>query len=378
MAKPIFLFLILFLPISLFCQTNDELRDILNLPENECEKYSSFYAEEISSFGFDDIDSIGKYLDFWIEKCSYNEAVFRVFILISIQEGGIKEEDLGSNYEYFISNFQDRVMESAYSGYQNTFENDKAYFVYIPLRSDFDSWTKAWANSLLKKKEWTGLNHFFLSLYSQKNEYFPDEELYNSKYDSISFINSWREEDLKEKRTNGSFALTLGTWIPQGQLTNHMDISPLLGFNGEILISERSSIGANLNFRIPVNKKDFRINTSDSTELTRTTFGMDFNAYLAYDLLYIHNFKLSAYGGIGFETIITDIERPIDNDEEEPGNYSISTYNFNAGLDFSLKNKKNRYWGIRTGFTLMDYNIGIRAANDLSGSAYRFTAYYRF
>ncbi len=378
MAKPFFLLLIITLPSFLFSQNNDELRDILNLPQNKCEEYSPSYAKAISGFGFEDIDSIGKYLDFWIETCGYNEAVFRVFVLMSIQEGEIKEEDIGSNYEYFISNFQERTLEAQYSGYQNTFENDKAYFLYIPLRSEFDSWTKAWSQNLLKEKNWTGLNHFFLSLYSQKSEFLIEEEINNPKYDSITFIQEWRKETLQETRNEGGFAISLGTWIPQGKLTDYMDISPVLGVNGEVLISERTSIGGNLNFMVPVNKRDFRINTPDSTELTKATFGINFNVYLSYDLLYIKKFKLSAYGGIGFESLITDISQPIENEDEEPVNYSINTYNINAGLDFSLRNKKYNYWGIKTGYTFMDYNIGIRAANDLGGNAFQLTAYYRF
>lgn len=378
MAKALFYFLFSFFPVLLFSQNNDELRDILNLPQNDCEKYSPYFADEISSFGFLDIDSIGKNLDFWIETCGYNEAVFRIFVLISIQEGSLNEEELGENYNYFLANFQERVLEAQRSDYQKVFENDQAFFLYIPLRSDFDAWTAQWAQSLLETKEVKGLDHYLLSLYSQKHDYFMQQELNNKMYDSISFVREWREDIIKERRSEGSTAVMIGTWIPIGALSNFMDISPVIGINAEIPVSKRSTIGGDFNIKVPVNKKQFRITTIDSTELTKSTFAFEFDFYLAYDFIQKKNYRLNGFAGMGFEVLITDLERPIENEDEEPGNYSITTYLANVGFELSFKNKNFSYWGIRTNLSIMDYNLGIRAADNLGGNAFRVMLFYRF
>lgn len=378
MARPLLIFLISIFPILLFSQNNDELRDVLDLPKNACEEYSGLYSNQISELDFDDIDSIGMYLDFWIEKCGYNEAVFRVFILISIQEGTIDEKDLGENYKYFLANFQERILESQRSDYQEVFENDKAFFLYIPLRSNFDSWTAEWARGILKNKNPKGLDHYLLTLYSQKHQYFLQEELNNSLYDSISFVKEWRADIIEERRNEGGFAVMLGTWIPLGEVSNYLDISPIIGINGEVPVSDRTYLGGNLNIKIPINKKEFRITTIDSTALTKATFSFDMDLYLAYNLIETKNMRFNTFGGLGFEISLTDIERPPENEEEESSNYSINSYLINLGFELSFRDSKYSYWGIRTTYTLMDYNLGIRVADNLSGNALRAMIFYRF
>lgn len=197
-------------------------------------------------------------------------------------------------------------------------------------------------------------------------------------YDSISFVKEWREEIIKERKHEVRTAVMLGTWIPIGPVSNFMDVSPVIGVNGENYVSDRSLIGGNFNIKIPINKKEFRITTIDSTELTKATFAFDFDLYLAYDFIQKKDLRLNGFAGIGLEMFTTDKERPIENEDEEPGNYSITSYMANLGLELSFKNKNFGYWGIRSSLSFMDYNLGIRAADNLGGNAVRVTLFYRF
>lgn len=378
MAKIFLFFLFFSLPFCVFSQENDELRDIFDLPKNDCEKYSAEYSNNISGFGFNDIDSIAKYLDFWIQDCGYNEAVFRVFILISIQEGNLKEEELGANFEYFLNNYEERIDDAHYGNHKDIFEKDEAYYVYIPLRSDFDAWTKRWASSLIKQQDWKGLDLYFLKFYSSDHNYSYKSDIENSNYDSINFIQKWRNEKLKENKSESSLSFGIGTWVPLGSLSDFFDVSPYISGMGQVPVSSNSYLELGGSIRFPMNKKEFRITTIDSFAFTGSNAAIEVYVNLGYTLWENRKYKLSSYGGFGVDFLTTQVERPIENEEEEPGNYSITTYNINLGLDFSRMTKRYNYWGIRSEYVIMDYNNGIIAADDLSGNAMRIFLYYRF
>lgn len=375
MAKALLFILLCFSSPLILAQENDELRDILNLPKNDCEKFSAQHADNISDFRPDDLDSIAKHLDLWIADCGYNEAVFRVFILMSIQDGVLKEEDLGPDFEYFLTNYQTRVWESKTSYYQETFELDKEYFLYVPLKSEFDKWTKNWAKKLLYTKEWGALEFYFLNIYANDEPYNKDIE--NSKYDSIKFIQKWRAEKLEESKSATGLNLTVGSWSPTGILKEYFDVSPAIGLSITKSIDKNFLIDLGINFRIPQNKREFRITTLDSSELTSSNLAIELYGNLAYRVWTYKRFTISPYIGGGFDLLYTGVEKPATNEDEEPTNYSINTYNINLGLDLNFKTKSYNSWGLRGEYVIMDYNRGLVASDDLSGNAIRLFLYFR-
>lgn len=377
MVSRLFLIFILIASHS-FGQVNPELRNLLNLPTSECAENSPIFVEQMTSLDYSNYEGIGSLLDQWIEKCGYNEAVFRVYVLLTIQEGKLVESNLGEDLEYFIENFENRCIESRYSNYQNTFERNKDYYQNIPFRSTFDLWTKIWADSLSKHGNYQGLDHWFLSLYSNKKTRFSEKHLYDKEYDAIDFIQKRRKKEHLEKKKAGTFGILVGAWLPHGNLTDFMGPTAVIGLNGGTYLTDVWEVGGSLKFRVPNNIQKFRITTSDSTEHAKNTLGLILSADAYYDLWEYKRFRLRSIKSLGLEIFSTDIEAPLREDQEEPDVYSIFTYNIAAGLEFGYRNKRNSYIGMQLTYSLMNFNNGLRIVEDLSGNAVNLTLFYRF
>lgn len=377
MVKQLF-FLFLVLPFWLQSQSNKELRILLDLPENECAETSPNTASAMAHLSFKDENNIKPLLDTWISKCGYNEAVFRVYVLMSVQDGSLNEKDLGPDLFYYLENFEDRARDAKASNFEKTFRSDKEYFVFIPLNSRFDRWTASWADSLLSRPNVSPLQHFFLSLYANKHSNFISKNLEDDRYDDIEFVKQLRDSLEKSHREDEYFGIYAGTWSPVGNVSNFLSPAPVIGVGLGSLVTEKWSLELSLFARIPINKKDFRISTYDSAVATKNTVSLAVNVFASYDLWRYKSFRLKPIFGGGVEFLNTDVERPEQEEDTDLGQFSITTYNISGGLDFNFRTKNYSYWGIKTLYTVMDYNNGVRALDDLSGNAVRLLFYYYF
>lgn len=370
--------LILILPILGFAQTNKELRKLLNMHGSACEEVSVSSQTAITKLNYTDVKNIENIIEQWSKACGYNEATFRVHVLLAIQQGTLKEEEMGENVEYFRQNYQNRISESKSGDADLYYENDKEYYLFIPFNKAFDTWTKEWATQLLKKDSLSALDELYLSFYTTKKRYFFEDNLREEKYSEIGFIKKERTEYEESRYNDPKFTFLLGSWNANGSLSRYMGTSASLGFSLYSSPYNSWRYGGELMFHIPNTIQNFRINTEDTTEHTKATFLFNLNVGANRTLIKGKKMELKALGGIGLEILSTDVERiPGEDSEEEPSTYSITTYHFNVGLDLGIKTRNLTSWGIRATYNLVDYNVGLRAASDLSGGYTSLLLYYQ-
>ncbi len=373
-------FILLFVsPFFSIGQNNQQLRETLGLPSSDCEAISVISQAELIKLDFTQTEEIERIAEEWANICSYNEGVFRLHVLLSIQSDTLIEGEIGKNVDYFIENFQDRARESRFSRADEIYAFDKAYYVYIPLNSAFDKWIARWAKALLKEPQ-SDFEHLFLSLYADTNPYYYEDNIYNERYNSVKRITDRREKDRKESFEEAHIQLLLGTWIPTGPMANHFGPSASFGLSLlSPIFNEDWRIQGGANFHFPTNLKEFRINTLDSTEHTTSSVIINFNVDGVRELIVNKKIQLRFIAGIGLDIVDTNVERPVDEEgEDEPGDYSIFTYNLHTGFDLGFRTKSYHYWGIRTLLNVVDYNIGLRAADELGGNTFSVMLYYQF
>jgi hypothetical protein len=300
----------------------------------DCENIAFNCQEVISNYLIDETDSIQAVVDFWKKNCGISEPVRRVELLLAISTGIFTDTAFADYEDRFAQEYYQRQQYSGYDNFQMIYQNQKASFGFVPLRSALDNWSVAVADQLLNRVLLNSPEHLYCLLLSNRLEEYDKSS--KSKEFRHTYAFQKRESLSLEVWRNGySGGFSLGMWVPVLKLSETFSNSPELGLRFSVPVGQDFRLEAMALVRIFVHDEDFQFFAYDSVYTTDGDISCFLGFSLKKEFFISPELALNLNAGLGLAYIDTDIEKP----EED------WTYDQNG-------NTTSRYYGVES-FDLM-------------------------
>lgn len=348
--KIILVFICFCLTFSAFAQRNIESELLQQTPNCENVAYNSSRLID-SYFAKKKYDSINVVSNKWEEFCGVTEPVFRLKVLLQIQNNVFSEEWMDQDYLLnYIFLYLDRLDYAKASNSKLVYERYKISFGYIPLNSAFDDLTVIWASSLLERETLKPIEKAFCLLYSNQTEVFW--KMLKGQEITASKLYARYQEKTKRasKMGEGNIGLMSGVIIPSGNLLEYIGVKPQFGFQ---LGYKFNKVQYDLSVLIRPGsaKKDYQIVYNGEPKVTNHYLGAYAGLDLAYELLKKKRNEFDLVGGIGydgFDVVAGDTENDIKGK-------TLSSLNINFGLGCRFLGKKMNYLGLQAKYNFVNY-----------------------
>lgn len=352
MRKLLQLLLFLCLPFVLLAQIDLESRLLKQTPN--CESVAFNSSQLINDyFVRSQMDSLGMVLEQWKNFCGDSEPLFRARVLNDITLNRFDESKYGDAGQQMnmISVYSDRFKLSSENNHHQIYEYYKIYLGYVPLNSDFDLTTVAWANSLLDDNDdLSATERAYCLLYANRFDefwaYMKEDSL-----DETALKQSYYEEvERVRKLWDGHLSLFTGAFIPQSNLNEIIGAKAIFGFQLGAKVG-KTQYDFGMAVRGGEAKKPYEV-VYDGRLVTTTDH---FSGYIGLDFAreLTNNYKreLDFLWGIGI-----DLMDVIEGDTEYyDDSKSLVSYNFNLGLGYRFYLKNMNYIGIHAKYNLVNY-----------------------
>lgn len=367
--------LMLFINQALYSQ--DDKFTVLLTPskvKTECQIYTEYLFGKINII---ESDSIQEYISTWAQRCNKIEPLLRLKIIYQIQNDIETDSLILEYYNKFESKMIDRIYDSRSDHYQEIFQNDSAYYDYVPLKGSFDSTLINAANKLLIKNNITEDEKLICLLFSnQINEY-------KNSIKSNKFKNSLIAKKVKELNKNYKdnddihFLILTGAWVPLNETKTKLGINPQIGVMMEVPY-KKFHFDLGVIFRINMMSEDFRIKTQMDTLYTDSDIGAFLGGAVGYEIYSKKKWKLIPKLCIGADILNTDVlkEQSIEEDTEEY--YTITTFNLGFGINLYYLVYKNHAIGIDINYHYTPYLIDRDLFSNLTSDFLTLNLIYRF
>lgn len=350
----IFVTLIQCLSQTLFAQ--EELDSKLVSRQISCEDISENSAGYIVHyFENNNLDSCSIILNYWSNKCGYNEPVSRADMILALAMHDYADFMITSYYfnNLLIFNYRNELIRSKNQKQRSYFSHN---YDNLPLGQRFDTWTSGLATSLLREYE-PGTAEYLLSLFysGQCDTVFRllRAEPYKSTapgriYDSL-VMNALRIPELV-------YHLYTGLWIPTGKLSA-MGVHPLIGF-GLGVKSNKNEYSLMVDFKFLNTPEYYQAKRTKNGEtlLTNHFFGGYIGFEYARDLIQLPAHELFYTMGVAFDGFDM-FEEDTDYDLKAS---SANSFNFNIGGGYRLAINPGSWIGIQGRYHVVDYTLNDR------------------
>lgn len=352
--KHILLIFLIIVPIKLLLGQSDSsfIKD-LTKPIVNCEIIASNSQELITKYSVNDNDSIKNILKIWESKCGTVEPVLRMKILLSIKNKRFYDS-LSIEYinKYYIEKFNDRIDEKIKMIANDIFEQNKAYFDYVPLKGRFDSLTRSTAIDLLPEQENGTTQYFFCLLFSNYNTRF-ENELYSTKYYPNFITKQIKEREKTDPNyVKANISVNSGIWQPVGSLSNLFNTGGFIGIQGGFYISKQLHLDFFASIRGFGFQDKFGINRNDSIYNVLAKYGQNFGISICWVNSYRENIFFDSFTGIGMENLHTD-KRKISSKEDDYE--TLETIDVHVGINIRYRFFKETTLGLNIKYHYVPY-----------------------
>jgi len=304
----------------------------------------------IKYYKIQDYDSALLVLNDWQTACGISEPITRTRILLSINDHAFDENIYDSTIVDDVLNYMQR-MESKTP--DDLYENYKAYFGFVPIRSEYDYFTQSLADTLLSRGFDTPLEllfcQFYANLVANPVKAIQTDTLYmNTNFRSFYF----RRVSNCPAPTLVNFNLFAGTWIPTGN-ASVLGIHPIIGMQGGVKLN-KTTFNLTLAFKFINSPNDYAILKDGVTDTTNYFFGGYIGADIEREIYKGKKNEFNLLAGIGYDGFQS---LKIDNTNTDPNaGHSISSLNANFGIGYRYFYKKNSYIGLQAKYNILNYN----------------------
>ncbi|WP_372774925.1 hypothetical protein [Mangrovibacterium sp.] len=367
------LFFCMLIVSSLFAQDDLDAQLLKQTPN--CESVA-FNSTKLINRYFDqsNIDSISLVVNKWDEFCGETEPLFRVKVLTNITLATFSEDQISERETEMnlIINYLDRKDLAAEKNYHQLYEYYKFYLGYVPLNSDFDLTTVAWATSLLEDNtDLSPSEKAYCLLYSNQTDefwnYLQSSDMQGSKL--ADRYNS--EKERVENLWDGHLNFFSGVFVPSSSLNDVIGVKPIFGFQLGAKV-KKTQLDLTMSFRPGNAKEYYDVYFQGQTFPTRDHLGGYIGLDFARELT--NNFKreLDLEWGIGADFMDVISGDPDVTDDSK----TLVSFNFNCGLGYRFYLKNMNYIGLHGKYNLINFNN--KRGTDLSGNYLSFTLSYNW
>jgi hypothetical protein len=371
-VKPSLLLFFLFMTQRCFAQgnTNAEANNA------NCENTAIVCLQKLAASDINQTDSVLHLLQFWKTSCGEIEPILRLEILLAIQKGIFKDSNHQVYIDNFINKYIDRAIASNEMRYDMVYENQKSYYDYVPLKSEFDNFTKQFASDLITKQKANSSAYYLCLLFTDNVKGFTDE----INADSLGNSTVKKSVLANEENTNAydiSFDLNSGVWFPLGTLANTFNPSPQIGFKINIPMFKTFLFGFGLNIRFLENKNPFNITKDSIPTQTKGTIGLSFGIFVSKEYNISKKILFDVLGGVGIGRIHTTLKMP-PNAKNEDNYYSVQTVDFTMGFNLKKKIFKKSTIGLQTCYNITPYQYDSNLPNSIGSKSMNVSLLYSF
>ena len=339
-----------FFAVTVFAQRNIESELLSQSPNCENVAYNSSRLID-RYFNSRNYDSINVVCNKWEEFCGVTEPVFRLKVLLQIQNKVFSEEWMERDYLLnYIFLYLDRLDYAKESNSKLIYERYKIPFGYIPLNSPFDDLTVMWANSMLESSTLQPIEKAFCLLYSNQSDAFwkllKSQEIAGTKLYAV-----YQEQTRKANRMGeANIGFMSGVMIPSGNLLEYIGVKPQFGLQFGYKVN-KVQYDLSILIRSGNSRKEYQIIYEGVPKITDHYLGGYVGLDLAYELSRKKRSEFDLVGGIaydGFDVVEGDTEKDIKSK-------SLNSLNLNFGLGYRFCGKKFNYLGIQTKYNFVNY-----------------------
>ncbi len=317
--------------------------DCPDISLNSAALFEKYYTEN-------KIDSAKTLLTYWQNRCGLREPVQRAKLLLALQENSFQDSILAENVLFHLFNFKNRTDLIRGEAY-HTYDDNRAYFGYIPLGREFDLFTKKSFNKLKEKFESNSIEYLLCEFYGDNCDTIFSKIQTGAYPNSILTKEYYKEVNKFINLPELHMSFITGIWIPTGKAAK-LGLHPELGYqmgikrkkmNYDIIMSFK--FGKAANSYIAFRKE------SGEYEETNHFFGGHIGLDIGRDIYSNRNRELQLVGGIafdGFDALKGDVDKNIKS-------VSVSSYNFNIGVAYRYYITSSLYLGLRAKYNIVDY-----------------------
>lgn len=374
-----------FILLLAFChlakaQVDSSLVKKLNRPINNCEIVAHNSQILLTQFKIKQSDSINKVLAVWRQYCGANEPISRITILTSIYFQNNNDSINAPYLDNYLHKYKYRIKAAAEYKLHDIYENNKGYLDYIPLKGEFDYWTKNIALELLPNQQPGTSEHLLCLLFSNNFELF-DKELQSHKSKN-SFVSKY-ERERRFNNWNRGITLTLvsGIWSPAGKLANTFKQSPQFGFLVGAPISKSLRIDLGLVLAVLESRTNFDLYVENSIKSARGKYCVTFGGWVTKEIKVKKFLFLDLIGGLALGKIDTDLNKPRVNQNNNTSNdyyYGVSTIDSSIGVSIRKKIFRKSSIGISYNLHYVPYSLDDILVTDLGDHFSSTSLIYRF
>jgi hypothetical protein len=312
----------------------------------------------------DQYDSARFIVNYWAEKCGNREVVKRAKILLSLKTRNYSDTVLGAGILVDILDFKNR-MDYWKAEFFYVFDNNAAYYGFVPFGQDYDRFTNELGRTL-KKKYLPGTIPYILCDFYGGNTDSVFIQLQQIPDNPSSLEIEYKEMvSMYKSFPSGEMGGIAGVWVPTGRL-EIMGVHPEIGFsvgvkNKKMLYSLFMSVA----FIKTPNKYEF-INTqfNDSLQMSNMFIGFNVGGQVDWSVYQKKGNELFVLAG-GCYSGITVL--PVNDDDNIDGEVA-RTVNLNIGLGVKHYFRGGTYISLQGKYNLVDYTSN--GVIDYNGNAF--------
>jgi hypothetical protein len=377
MNKLVPLLILLSHSLTVFSQNDSILMNRLNENVVTCETLAFNCQALLPEYHISQPDTIRRILSIWENECGNVEPILRLKILLDIKDKSLIDTAQEVYLTHYIYIFKDRLSLKKKLNYHEIFDSNKPYFSYVPLRSEFDEWTKTIAENLLIEQEKGSSEYLFCLLFSEKADLFY-EELKLKEYQENHVKKTVYEEKYDTWQRGMVYNVILGAWIPAGNLSNTFGVSPNLGFRVGYTLENLVRFDVGVNVRIHTNSKPFEIFADSSISSVKSNTGITAGIWLAKEYRLKNQLMIDAFVGAGIGIIDTDLQKSRPKPDSNSNYYSIQTADFSIGLNIRKRIFIKNSIGINMSYHFAPYKLDDILVHNIGNQFFTTNLIYRF
>lgn len=339
--------------INVFAQTQNDTTSF-NEP-TDCEYIagkSTYFV--MKYFVAHDYDSVDLVLRDWESACGKSEPIIRMRVLMAISQNKFDESVYDSTIIYSLLNYMDR-MDTAEIGNERHYENNKAYFGYIPVRGEYDYFTQSIADTLLLRTFYNPAELLFTEIYSNV---LPNP-IYEIQLDSIyknTLVKSYysQEVDIIRREPDFNLCFSAGLWMPQENaslLGNHPIIGGQAGFR-----KDKMTYNLSLAFRVLKSRNQYVILVDGVKDSTNYFLGGYIGIDIDRSLISCKKHQIDLLAGIGYDSFEALYQNTDDDNPDNDTRFAIGSVNMNFGLGYRYYYKARKYIGLQAKYNVVNYS----------------------
>ena len=294
-------------------------------------------------------DTLQSIIKFWEDRCGISEEIVRCKILLSIDDGSFSEIMYDDDILQMLRYYQKRhgLYDESDHKVQWSYTSDSYWDVY---ENRLNKFTVTLAKKLLKTKECTALEKFFLRIYANDSDQ-TFQTLDSDDFDGTRIKELYLRKKKKDEETVYPHNdWMIGIWIPKGNI-ELLGVHPLLGYRiGAKYKKWTADLSVGVKFiKSPNTYQVYKDNMIWDTDYF---MGLYIGTDVSFELFRLRKSSIGIIGGIAYENIVTL-------DEEGPGDdkitHTLHSLNLNTGLGFKYNFKNKRYLGLDVKYNFVNF-----------------------